>query len=246
MVANLRIKAIDTGCVGRLRVRDVVRREHGGGTCSGDSGGPNFIGTSNVVGGVTSFGTTDTCKGHNGAYRVDQPDDLSWLATFGLTPLIVGRLRRRRRAASGRPFSLLVRDRAAAGLGRVALLVRAVRRAHERAGEHRAEPERLALLAEPAELVGVHPAVDRPRASATGWRYWPIVTTSTPCCAQVAHRLDDLVVRLAEADDDPGLRQHVVDGELLRPLAGARAPCRSSPSRRACARAAAAPSRCCG
>ena len=57
-----------------------------GGTCFGDSGGPNFIGDSNVVGGVTSFGTTDTCKGHNGAYRVDQPDDLTWLATFGLTP----------------------------------------------------------------------------------------------------------------------------------------------------------------
>ena len=57
-----------------------------GGTCFGDSGGPNFIGDSNVVGGVTSFGTTDTCKGHNGAYRVDQPDDLEWLATFGLTP----------------------------------------------------------------------------------------------------------------------------------------------------------------
>ena len=43
-------------------------------------------GGSNVVGGVTSFGTNFTCKGHNGAYRVDQPDDLAWLATFGLTP----------------------------------------------------------------------------------------------------------------------------------------------------------------
>ena len=57
-----------------------------GGTCFGDSGGPIFIGDSNVVGAVTSFGTTNTCKGHNGAYRVDQPDDLAWLATeFGLT-----------------------------------------------------------------------------------------------------------------------------------------------------------------
>ena len=58
-----------------------------GGICFGDSGGPNFIGDSNVVGGVTSFGTTSTCKGHNGAYRVDQPDDLEWLEDeFGLTP----------------------------------------------------------------------------------------------------------------------------------------------------------------
>ena len=75
--------------------------------------------------------------------------------------------------AAQRPVSVdagrgpLVRDRAAAGLGRVALLVRAVARAHERAGEDRAEAERLALLAEPAELVGVHPAVDRARASPT-------------------------------------------------------------------------------
>ena len=66
--------------------------------------------------------------------------------------------------------ALLVRDRAAAGLGRVALLVGAVARADERAGEDRAEAERLALLAEPAELVRVHPAVDRRvlRATAGG------------------------------------------------------------------------------
>ena len=54
--------------------------------------------------------------------------------------------------------------------------------------------------------------------------------------AEVAHRLDDLVVRLAEADDDPGLRQHRVVGDLLRAPRAARAPCRSSPSRRASAR----------
>src|SRR5690242_7393783 len=55
----------------------------------------------------------------------------------------------------------LVADGAAAGLGCVALLVGAVARADERAGEDGAEAERLALLAEPAELVGMHPAVDR-------------------------------------------------------------------------------------
>ncbi|ACO47709.1 trypsin-like serine protease [Deinococcus deserti] len=57
-----------------------------GGTCFGDSGGPNFIGDSNVVGGVTSFGINPTCAGTSGVYRVDRPDDLTWLATFGLTP----------------------------------------------------------------------------------------------------------------------------------------------------------------
>jgi hypothetical protein len=40
-----------------------------------------------------------------------------------------------------------VGDGAAAGLGRVSLLVRAIARANERAGEHGAEAECLALLA---------------------------------------------------------------------------------------------------
>ena len=34
---------------------------------------------------------------------------------------------------------------------------------------------------------------------------------------EVAHRLDDFVVRLAEADDDARLREHRVVGDLLRP-----------------------------
>jgi len=57
-----------------------------GGTCFGDSGGPNFIGSSNVVGGVTSFGKNGTCGGQGGVYRVDKADDLDWLATFGVKP----------------------------------------------------------------------------------------------------------------------------------------------------------------
>jgi hypothetical protein len=55
-----------------------------GGTCFGDSGGPNFIGDSNVVGGVTSFGLNGTCGGTGGVYRVDRADDLDWLyGSFG-------------------------------------------------------------------------------------------------------------------------------------------------------------------
>jgi hypothetical protein len=50
-----------------------------GGTCFGDSGGPNFIGTTNVVGGVTSFGLNGNCAGTGGVYRVDRADDLGWL-----------------------------------------------------------------------------------------------------------------------------------------------------------------------
>jgi secreted trypsin-like serine protease len=50
-----------------------------GGTCFGDSGGPNFIGNSNVIGGVTSYGKNGNCAGTGGVYRVDRADDLDWL-----------------------------------------------------------------------------------------------------------------------------------------------------------------------
>lgn len=83
LIAKPRIMGIDNKQVGDFAIYTSHSASRGG-TCFGDSGGPNFIGDTNVVGGVTSFGTTSTCKGHNGAYRVDQPDDLGWLATFGL------------------------------------------------------------------------------------------------------------------------------------------------------------------
>lgn len=47
-----------------------------GGTCFGDSGGPNFIGDSNVIGGVTSFGINGNCAGTGGVYRLDRAHDL--------------------------------------------------------------------------------------------------------------------------------------------------------------------------
>ena len=56
-----------------------------GGTCFGDSGGPNFIGKSNVIGGVTSYGKNSNCAGTGGVYRVDRADDLGWLETFGVS-----------------------------------------------------------------------------------------------------------------------------------------------------------------
>jgi hypothetical protein len=35
---------------------------------------------------VTSFGYSPNCTGVGGAYRLDQPDDLAFLAGFGITP----------------------------------------------------------------------------------------------------------------------------------------------------------------
>ena len=51
----------------------------GGGTCSGDSGGPIFVEGTNVVAAVTSYGFNARCAGTGGGYRVDTADDLEWL-----------------------------------------------------------------------------------------------------------------------------------------------------------------------
>ncbi|HSG85755.1 MAG TPA: trypsin-like serine protease [Candidatus Limnocylindrales bacterium] len=53
-----------------------------GGTCFGDSGGPNFIGDSLVIGGVTSFGINGNCAGTGGVFRVDRSWSLDWIETF--------------------------------------------------------------------------------------------------------------------------------------------------------------------
>jgi hypothetical protein len=58
-----------------------------GGTCFGDSGGPTFdTTTSLLVVGVTSFGLSPNCTGIGGAYRLDQADDLDFLADHGIEP----------------------------------------------------------------------------------------------------------------------------------------------------------------
>lgn len=53
-----------------------------GGTCFGDSGGPNFIGNSLVVGGVTSFAINGNCAGTGGVFRVDRKNVLNFIIDF--------------------------------------------------------------------------------------------------------------------------------------------------------------------
>src|SRR5262245_43044875 len=53
-----------------------------GGTCFGDSGGPNFIAHTNVIAGVTSFGKNWACGGQGGVYRIDNADDLGFINSF--------------------------------------------------------------------------------------------------------------------------------------------------------------------
>lgn len=81
MVADPFLIQINTGFTGDGSLV-LSNNTNTGGTCFGDSGGPNFVGNSNVVGGVTSFGLNWTCGGTGGVYRVDRADDLDWLATF--------------------------------------------------------------------------------------------------------------------------------------------------------------------
>jgi Trypsin len=83
MVAYPHLLQINTGFTGDFSVL-LSNNANTGGTCFGDSGGPNFIGNSNVVGGVTSYGLNGTCAGTGGVYRVDRSDDLGWLrSAFG-------------------------------------------------------------------------------------------------------------------------------------------------------------------
>ena len=53
-----------------------------GGTCFGDSGGPNFLGNSNVVAGVTSYGINGNCAGTGGVFRMDRSWSLNWVKSF--------------------------------------------------------------------------------------------------------------------------------------------------------------------
>lgn len=79
--ANTRLIAIDKGYPGDYSMI-LSNNARTGGTCFGDSGGPNFIGDSNVIGGVTSYAKNPTCGGQGGVYRVDQADDLDWIDRF--------------------------------------------------------------------------------------------------------------------------------------------------------------------
>ena len=56
-----------------------------GGTCFGDSGGPNFLKKSNVVAGVTSFGLNGNCAGTGGVFRMDRQNVQDFVNSY-LTP----------------------------------------------------------------------------------------------------------------------------------------------------------------
>src|SRR3989454_4426753 len=53
-----------------------------GGTCFGDSGGPNYLGSSSVIAAVTSFRLNGTCGGTGGGFRLDRKNVLGFLEQF--------------------------------------------------------------------------------------------------------------------------------------------------------------------
>lgn len=55
---------------------------HTGGTCFGDSGGPNFIGDTMTIGGVTSFGINGNCAGTGGVFRLDRQNVLDFICEY--------------------------------------------------------------------------------------------------------------------------------------------------------------------
>jgi secreted trypsin-like serine protease len=59
---------------------------HTGGTCFGDSGGPNFLGSGStetkIVAGVTSFGKNGNCAGTGGVFRMDRQNVLDFVKMY--------------------------------------------------------------------------------------------------------------------------------------------------------------------
>lgn len=83
MVSYPKLIQINTGFTGDFSLL-LSNNTATGGTCYGDSGGPNFLYDTNIVAGVTSYGLNTACGGTGGVYRVDRADDLNWLySAFG-------------------------------------------------------------------------------------------------------------------------------------------------------------------
>jgi V8-like Glu-specific endopeptidase len=78
MRANPYLVQINTGFTGPYSLL-LSNNASSGGTCFGDSGGPNFLGTSLTVAGVTSFGLNGSCGGTGGVFRLDKTDVLDFV-----------------------------------------------------------------------------------------------------------------------------------------------------------------------
>jgi hypothetical protein len=80
-VAHPKLNQINGGIVGDFSML-LSNNHHTGGTCFGDSGGANFLGDSNVVAGITSFGLNGNCAGTGGVFRTDRQDVQDFVTPF--------------------------------------------------------------------------------------------------------------------------------------------------------------------
>ena len=80
-VAHPHLIQINTGFTGPQSLL-LSNNANTGGTCFGDSGGPNFLGDSSVVAAVTSFGINGNCAGTGGVFRIDRPDVLAFINSY--------------------------------------------------------------------------------------------------------------------------------------------------------------------
>jgi len=81
MFAQPHLIQVNTGFTGDFSLL-LSNNHRTGGTCFGDSGGPNFLGTSNVIAGVTSFGLNGSCGGTGGVFRVDRQNVLDFVNSY--------------------------------------------------------------------------------------------------------------------------------------------------------------------
>ena len=81
MNAQPRLIGINSGATGSFSIL-LSNNASTGGTCFGDSGGPDYLGTSNVIAGVTSFGKNGNCAGTGGVFRLDRQDVLDFISTY--------------------------------------------------------------------------------------------------------------------------------------------------------------------
>lgn len=81
MFAEPHLIQINTGFTGDFSLL-LSNNAATGGTCFGDSGGPNYLGSSNVIAGVTSFGLNGNCAGTGGVFRLDRQNVLDFVTPF--------------------------------------------------------------------------------------------------------------------------------------------------------------------
>jgi len=81
MVAQPHLIQINTGFTGPQSLM-LSNNTRTGGTCFGDSGGPNFLGSTMVIAGVTSFALNGSCGGTGGVFRVDRPEVLDFINQY--------------------------------------------------------------------------------------------------------------------------------------------------------------------